>query len=232
MKNYLSKTGSNLEICSDRTNTIARVIRFNALLNCMEIDVIIREGYLDVSNSIKDTSSLNLDDLIKIQKNKQNILWLDIKNLQKPEDCNNLLISLKKIYSNNNKINLFLEFPSQIIHEISLYEKCILDLKSMNFLISYKIPKDIEAKCKEEMEFNIANINQCQFVEKLIKKIYDSKIFTDISFDYQNLNLIKDIEYIDKFFLNTRNINDDDIILISRDNFRLLSPLNDNINYN
>ena len=58
MKHYLLKKGSDLEICSHRTNSIARFIRFNAILNCMEIDVIINEDYLDVSHSKKISTSL------------------------------------------------------------------------------------------------------------------------------------------------------------------------------
>ena len=232
IKNYFFKKNSNLEVCSHRTNSIARFIRFNAILNCMEIDIIVKKDYLDVTNSNEETSLLKLVDLLKIQKNKPNILWLDIKNVQSPENCNELLFSLKKIHSKNNKINLLVEFPSQIINKISLYEKCILDIKSMNFPISYQISNDVKLECKKEKEIDISNENRCRFLEKLIKKIYETNLFTDLSFDYQNYNLIKDSRYIDKFFLNTRNITDDNIVLINRDNFRLISPLNDNINYN
>ena len=71
MKNYFSKIKSDLEICSHRTNSIARFIRFNSILNCMEIDVIIENDYLDVRHSTEKSTSLNLEDLIKFKKKKK-----------------------------------------------------------------------------------------------------------------------------------------------------------------
>ena len=60
MKNYFLNKGSDMEICSHRTNSIARFIRFNAILNCMEIDVYIENDNLDVKHSIEDSTSLKL----------------------------------------------------------------------------------------------------------------------------------------------------------------------------
>ena len=54
-KDYFSKNDSSLEVCSHRTNSIARFIRFNAILNCMEIDVFVENDYLDVTHSKEET---------------------------------------------------------------------------------------------------------------------------------------------------------------------------------
>ena len=232
MKHYLSKKNSELEICSHRTNNIARFIRFNAILNCMEIDVIIENDYLDVTHSKEKTTSLKLTDLIMIQKEKNNILWLDVKSVKNEEQCNKLLNILKNIYLKNDKINLFIEFPSQIINEISRYKECILDIKSMNFPISYYVPSDVKSKCVKEKELDISRRNNCLYLEKILEKIYKSALFTDLSFDYNNYEFLKDSNFTDKFVLNTWHIPDEEITSIIDQNFRLVIPFNDNVNYN
>ena len=198
----------------------------------MEIDVIIKNNYLDVRHSSEDSTSLKLDDLIKIQKEKENILWLDVKEVKSTEQCNNLSSILKNFHLKNDKIKLFIEFPSEIVNEISIYKECILKIKSMNFPISYYIPNDVKSKCVKEEGFDQSGKNNCQYLEKLVEKIHKSALFTDLSFDYKNYDLLKNNRLLDNFVLNTWHIPDEEIILIKDLNFRLVIPFNDNINYN
>ena len=82
IKYYLDQTGSKSEICSHRTNSIARFIRFNAILNCMEIDVLINDDYLDVAHSKDLSTSLKLKDLIKVQMQNKILYGLMLKMLK------------------------------------------------------------------------------------------------------------------------------------------------------
>ncbi len=232
MKHYFSKRNPDLEICSHRTNSIARFIRFNAILDCMEVDINIENDHLDVRHSTEDSTSLRLTDLINIQKKKKNILWLDVKKVENKDQCNDFLNILKNIYLKNNKINLFIELPSDIIKNIQFYEECISNIKSMNFPISYYIPNDIKTKCTKENEQDISNQNNCQYLDNLLEKIYKSKLFTDLSFDYKNYVFLKSSKYINYFILNTWHIPDEEIISVSDQNFRLIIPFNDDVNYN
>ena len=163
---------------------------------------------------------------------KNNILWLDVKSVKNEEQCNKLLNILKNIYLKNDKINLFIEFPSQIINEISRYKECILDIKSMNFPISYYVPSDVKSKCVKEKELDISRRNNCLYLEKILEKIYKSALFTDLSFDYNSYEFLKDSNFTDKFVLNTWHIPDEEITSIIDQNFRLVIPFNDNVNYN
>ena len=232
MKNYFSDKGNDIKICSHRTNSIARFIRFNAILDCMEIDIIIDDEFLDVSHSNNETVNLNLEELIKIQKNKKNVLWLDVKNINNIQNCKKLNKFLKDIIIENNHINFFIEFPSYIIENLSDYKECIETTKSMNFKTSYYIPNDLKFRCKNNSKSEDINTNRCQYSEKLLKQLYDSNLFTDISFDYKNYEFLNKSEYIHKFYLNTWHIPDDEIVKISNKNFRLVIPFNDDVNYN
>ena len=102
----------------------------------------------------------------------------------------------------------------------------------MNFPISFYIPNDIKLKCTKEKEQDLSNQNDCQYLDELLKKIYESNLFTDLSFDYKNYHFLKHSKYIDYFILNTWHIPDDEIVLINDQNFRLVMPFNDDINYN
>jgi len=198
----------------------------------MEIDININEDYLDVSHSKKVSTSLKLIDLLEIQKDKNNILWLDIKNVEDVKQCNNLLNILKNIYLKNDKINLFIEFPSEIITKTYQFDKCISNIKLMDFPISYYIPNNVKDECLKEKEINVSSQNKCKYLEKIITKVYESNLFTDLSFDYHSYNFLKDIDNVDKFVLNTWHIPDNEIVRINNQNFRLVIPFNDNINYN
>ena len=139
---------------------------------------------------------------------------------------------LKDIIIENNHINFFIEFPSYIIENLSDYKECIETTKSMNFKTSYYIPNDLKFRCKNNSKSEDINTNRCQYSEKLLKQLYDSNLFTDISFDYKNYEFLNKSEYIHKFYLNTWHIPDDEIVKISNKNFRLVIPFNDDVNYN
>ena len=101
----------------------------------------------------------------------------------------------------------------------------------MNFPLSYYIPSDVKSKCEEEMKISSTR-DSCQYLDGIIKKIYESSLFTDLSFDYKNYDFLKKNNYTEKFVLNTWHIPDEEIALINDKNFRLIIPFNDDINYN
>ena len=226
---YLSKKNSNLRICSHRTHTIARYIRFNEILNCMEMDITIEGNNLDIRRPLDETNNLNLTDIVRVQKNKKNILWLDIKNVDNQEQCGKLNNILKNFSSDKN--NFFLEFPAHIIDNYDQLSDCIADIKSLNFIMAYHIPTDIDKKCQIEKELNNSNQKKCKYLNQLLKKIYNSKLFTDISFDYKNYKILKNNVYLKEFVLNSWNIPDTIISSIDDKRFRLLIPNNDELNY-
>lgn len=232
MKKFLDKKSIGTEICSHRTNTIARFIRFNATINCLELDVIIKDDYLDITHSINESTSLKLIDLIKVQKDKKNILWLDVKNVNDVNQCNKLLNSLKKIYNQNNEVNLFIEFPSFVLNKLESLNNCILKIKSMNFLTSYYIPSNLKSKCIKEQELKISKNNKCKYSNDLLEKIFKSNLFTDLSFDYENYEILKKNKYVEMFNLNTWHIPDEKIEYLQDSEFRLVIPFNDGTNYN
>ena len=102
----------------------------------------------------------------------------------------------------------------------------------MNFIISYYIPNNVKSECIKEQEKNITNLNKCQYLDKLLEKLYKSNLFTDLSFDYKNYYFLKASNYINNFTLNTWHIPDEKISLINDKDFRLLIPFNDDVNYN
>ncbi len=230
INDYLSKKDSNIRICSHRTHSIARLIRFNEILNCMEMDVTIQNDYLNIRRPLDEPNNLKLSDVIQIQKNKKNILWLDIKNVDNDDLCQKLYKNLQNFSSNKNY--LFLEFPAHIIDNFDKLKICISKIKSLDFIMSYHIPTDIDLICEDEKKLNINNQNQCKYLDELISRIYESNLFTDLTFDFKNYDVLKTNKYIDKFILNTWHISDDKIYYVDNEKFRLIMPYNDELNYN
>ena len=232
MKYYFSKRNENFSICSHRTNSIARFIRFQSILNCMELDIIIEEDNLLVSHSKNNSNSLYLEDLIKIKNNKEGILWLDVKGINSIEQCNKLFKNLNKLKTNHDKVTFFIEFPSSIVNDLDSYTECIQKIKEIDSIISYYIPNNTSLECKKIENLKNSLNQQCQYLNKILEKIYNSNLFTDISFDYKNYEFLNKTNYFEKFSLNTWFISDDEIFKLNKKNFRLILPFNDDVNYN
>ena len=67
--------------------------------------------------------------------------------------CLNLLNILKTYSSNEN--NFFLEFPAHIINNFDQLKNCIFNIKSLDFIMAYHIPTDIEKNVKMKMNLII-----------------------------------------------------------------------------
>ena len=110
------------------------------------------------------------------------------------------------------------------MNKLDEMEECISSIKSMNFPISYYISEDLRTVCTLE--------DNCNYLDQLLNKVYESNFFTDLSFDFKNYIFLSKNKNINKFRLNTWHIPDDEIVSIKNSNFRLIIPYNGNINYN
>lgn len=227
---YFIDKNSNIEICSHRSNSLARVIRYKEILNCLELDLVIEQNYLDVRHPPNKTTNLKLADVLEVLKNKKTDtkLWLDIKNLNSVDKCTSLFKSLSKLSNvNYGKLNLFIEFPSNVYKKLNIFENCISNIQSLKFSTSYYIPNKIVNKCKQD--FNDTN---CIELEEILIQLYKSKLFSDISFDYSNISIITELVIAKKFKWNVWNIKDEDIFKLENNQYNLIIPINDNLNYN
>jgi glucan phosphoethanolaminetransferase (alkaline phosphatase superfamily) len=232
IKNYFETTGNkDLKICSHRTNSIARLIRFNSILNCMEIDVFVENKSLKIGHSINEAVSFKLDDFLKSNIKEKTTLWLDVKNIKDTETCNQFYEILKLIKLKNDNIDYFIELSSNIIEKLTNYENCIKKIQLTNSIVSYYMPNDVKEKCDAEVNLVNTIASECIYLKTIFEKL-DINLFTDISFDYNNYEYLKRSESIKNFKLNTWHIPDEEIIKISDQNFRLVIPYNDNVNYN
>ena len=102
----------------------------------------------------------------------------------------------------------------------------------MNFPISYYVPNNLDSVCLKEKETKNSEQKNCEHSDELLKKIYSSNFFTDLSFDYKNYIFLKYNKHIDKFNLNTWHIPDNEILFLDNKKFRLIIPKNDGVNFN
>jgi glucan phosphoethanolaminetransferase (alkaline phosphatase superfamily) len=232
MHYYFAKNNKELSICSHQTNSIARFIRFNAILDCMDVNIIIEDNNLIVANSKNQSSNLNLIDSINVMNNKERILSIDVKNLNSPVKCIQLYKNLEKLLIAKDKIKFFIKFPSSIVNDLDIYTECIKNINKMNSIISYNIPSDISSECKNNESLEVSLNQQCQYLNDILEIIHNSKLFTDLSFDYVNYQFLKKTIYAEKFLLNTWHVPDDEVLKISEKNFRLILPFNNNVNIN
>lgn len=101
-------------------------------------------------------------------------------------------------------------------------KNCLFDLKKHGVLISQYIPYYSKKDCSDKLF--------CEQVKSELTEIYETELFSDISFDYTYLNLIKELGFEKKFTLNIWGIPFDQENQIK--SFRnIIFPTNDINNY-
>ncbi len=228
-----NKTNPNLNFCYHRSNSITKALRGSIVTDCLEIDITIESnGNLMVNHPPAHSSGLSLESLKNALKKYNNIsLWLDMKNFDSKEQCNILYSFISKKGFTNGKY--LIELPSYS-HKISseIFE-CVNNIKSLgNIYFAYYLPTNIAVDCahnlKKGIQFN--KILDCQKLNADFILAKKSKIFSDISFDYSSIEAIKYIDPKNDFTWNSWNIDVQELNLIDLRNFRMLIPVNNDIN--
>ena len=160
---------------------------------------------LELFHAPAPNTGMELTTVFEIAKKKKLSLWLDGKNLHEPDNCHTLAEFLKNRRKDANKI--LVEFPSGSYMNQKLREG-IEELKKMECNISYYVPTEAAKKCSEALASGIEfkKEKSCQLLKTEIDSVKDSRLFTDISFDYSGIRAIEKIEAAKKFTWNTRNI--------------------------
>lgn len=206
------------EFCYHRSNSVASIRRGSLVANCLEIDVtFLSNNEPFVFHPPKNSNDLSLDYLLANVIGNDIKLWLDVKNLKKPEQC----IRLKNILHANNRLskNTFIEVQPYFYKSKDYYGDCISEIKKQGVILSQYIPNYDRKDCDDK--------NFCDKVRNDLEEISKSG-FTDISFDYSYFDLIKNLGYSESFKLNTWGVDSDQVKKMK--NFRNVILNTDDIN--
>ena len=218
--------------CYHRSNTIAKLLRGAMVTKCLELDIVVNNDEIFVYHPPAKNTGLTLKKVFfSIHNSNINSIWLDAKNINTSSSCNKFVLYLK-----NNKFyksKILLEFPSYS-HSVGLdIKNCIEELKKLNNIFrSYYVPTKNLIECSKALKKNLLfNKNSyCKALELDLMEAKNSKLFTDISFNYKGIEAIKNIHFTKEFKWNAWNLKLSQLKELKRYNFRMLILNNDDPN--
>jgi hypothetical protein len=139
----------------------------------------------------------------------------------------------KKDYSYNINIKQLLKknVIVQLKNKVELKD-CVYELSSNGHVISYYVPTGEAVQCSQGLKAGqiFESISSCKKLKIDLKDAVESKLFTDISFDYGGIDAIRKIDLVKKLKWNTWHVLADHLNDLVKDNFRMIIMSNSDPN--
>lgn len=212
-------------VCRHRANSLYLQFQSSLSNSCFETDIIIKKGKFISSHDSKKQTKLDLEYFFNSDF-KENILWLDVKNINTLDNCNYANKWLKK-----NKLNFkhsLLEIPTKSIKNINDgdWTKCIKEISKIeNVTIGYYLPTDILTKCSKN---KISQMN-CKNIIKEIELFLLKNEIENVTFDIVGYDWLRNNKFLEKFKWNIWHIDDLDDLekIVKQENIGILLLRND-----
>jgi hypothetical protein len=158
--------------CVHAANTISKILQGALGMDCLEMDILYQQGDFYVAQNAADAKKLNLDQVLDMTDALNKNVWLDLKNITTPAQCQQLTTVLK-----DHAMGYLLEFDSEVIHRIDALRDCIQNLNNKGYHISYDVPTETLAACAQSQS------SACQKLESNLTQATNNSLFTDLSFE-------------------------------------------------
>ena len=206
------------KVFAHRVNSIEKLNSSLKFFNGVELDLVFQKNTLDVNHPPAPSINLNFRDYFNnIPISKTPFLWLDIKNLNK-ENSNDVLILLQSIFAERS-------YPvNKVLIEAS-YPEALPIFTKIGYKTSYYLPYDLRKKTEVELEIEINKI------DSILKKQPDIGISSDYrDYNIMNQNFPNKKKYLwminsitKRWFTKTRKILKDSTVKIVLVNYKSLS---------
>jgi glucan phosphoethanolaminetransferase (alkaline phosphatase superfamily) len=213
-------------VCYHRSNTIAKAVRGSFVTNCLELDIVIEDNgeILVYHPPSENNTNLDLGKLLgAVRRNKELSFWLDGKNLDSGRTCNHLQAFLGEGGFANSSI--LIEFPTGSHLKAEELSSCVKKLKgSGNVYRSYYVPTGMAVDCAQDLALgrSFGAVDSCVRLKENLLEMKKTRLFTDISFDFEGFEAIKQVEIASEFKLNTWNIEPSDLNGLQLELFRMV----------
>lgn len=208
------KFGEENKICYHRSNSFAKLLRAAQVANCVEFDLVVDGKELQVFHPPAKPTGLSLEHVFSIAQARKTSLWIDSKNLEKPEACNTLASYLEKNHSRVGQI--FVEFPWASSMHLQGLSACGQKMLALGVRTSYYVPTHFLLPCAEDPD---THADACKSAGENVLRAMRSGMFTDLSFDYAGLPAMQRMQGADRFKWNTWAIKPKEFHLLPRQKF-------------
>jgi glucan phosphoethanolaminetransferase (alkaline phosphatase superfamily) len=195
------------KICYHRANTIGKALRGALVADCLEFDLVVEQnGTLSVYHPPVDSIDLSINEIVDIAKKNNLALWIDSKNINLANNCSELAKFLSA--SRRPQGTDLIEFPSNTTFNDPKLLNCSQLLINDGFRTSYYVPTDKVISCSKSLEsgFQPSTNSDCKSLENDLFNAFNSKLFTDYSFDYGGIKAMEESVIAHKLRWNTWNV--------------------------
>ena len=175
---------SNL-VCQHRANSFALQFKASLSIGCFETDIFFLKDKAISTHDIQSNTNLVFENFLKSDYQK-NTVWLDSKNINKPQNCEYANNWLKK---NDDKFeSLLVEMPISSIESIdnNRWLECIEEINRLeNVEVAYYLDTNLAKKCSEDISSNLKQSTNCKdFYSDTFSVLEKTKI-KSITFDHK-----------------------------------------------
>lgn len=221
------------EICSHRSNSIARIRRGSLSGVCLEFDVTaLPNGDLKVFHPPATDVGLGLAEALQIASKAGASLWIDAKSLVTAQACLRHEEALAAVVDVRS---ILLELPSPA-HTVTDPEfvSCIRRLVARGISVSHYVPTEPAMKCAKALKRGGTrkSVESCSVLDRDLASAMASGMFTDISFDYRGLAALEGVSWFENTRKNTWFIPPGDLYGDGSVRFHKVILRGDDVNFN
>ena len=229
-RHYLAskRFGREPVICYHRSNTIAKALRGSLITSCLEIDITVGESSeLFAYHPPKKDTGLTLGHIVGLMNSKGPMTyWLDSKNLNSKKKCN----ALREYFDKQNHVitssisQVLVEFPTKSHTQALELTDCITALTDGPIYSSYYVDTLSVVNCAVDLGkgYDFDGLGACTALKDDLLLMKESKLFTDISFDYGGLRAIQSIPFAADYNWNAWHVPDDALNSLDISRYRMI----------
>ena len=205
------------KICYHRANTFAKALRAAAVTDCLEFDLTIDDGRLNVYHPPTVATGFTIKHIFDIAAKRRSSLWIDAKNIDQPSNCLLLASFLEGNYQRVGKI--LVEFPPASIKRLGDLKSCAQRILNIGAKASYYVPTEELLICSNSHN---KRSGVCEEIKSILSAALTSEMFSDLSFDYSGINGIRMVQESRILGWNTWAIAASDLVDFPRADFDFL----------
>ena len=205
-KEYSDKNMIKNLLCKHRANSFIEQYKASLINGCFETDILFLKDKTISAHEIAKDTDLKFENFF-FSNYKENIIWLDSKNVNKLENC---LYAKNWLEKNSGKFkHILFEIPSSSIKNLKNndWKNCIENIKKFeNIDVGYYMPTNkIKACSDNNLSPKLQEKCESYFIE-IMQFLEEIKI-NNITFDFNGYNAIKNFPNFKTLKWNVWNIN-------------------------
>lgn len=187
-------------LCYHRSDSYAKALRGASVAHCLEVDLVVDGGKLLIHHPPLPPTGLTLQHVFEIAEFRKNSLWIDGKNLDEPAAC---MVLASYLAANMSRVGgVLVEFPTTAAARLGPLRDCLLSLRASGAKTSLYLPTEAGLACARRPD----DLEPCAEVKAAAAAAVESGLFSDVSFDYEIVDVIRKLPVVRRLKWNTWSI--------------------------